>query len=484
MRIQKQILKISGLSLCVVMMIGACSAQTPQKSIHSPDGWVVKYGVVNGATTQPDAIVSELRLVAKSFGESPSVSKPFRYKGTTTVGVFYGVRNHTAANVPMTGLILSDFNDKKQVETAVMYDTASRFPRTLQPMMQTVFKEWRPGGAAAASGSPGRSSATPASGSQAAKGSGPVPSLHTVVARDNSATIGLPDGWTLDPRSGSSAMMARGPHGEQININMSKFAIDPSMGSNGMILQRMGPQRGTLYYPFRGDLVKSFPDMFQAWRRANGEPPVRLQVDEIKPMPAQPNDHCAAAQGHVDLGAGMQALTANMCAFNPTAQSMGDYLVRLSFITVPNALADEEKTTTQAIVQSYKVNQQVMNQQTAAGIAAVNANTRMLEKETQIQIDHIHEIGRQADARYAEADRQRVESSQRFDQQEENISRYGQGFSNYILDQNVIEYSDYNGNVYHETVPNNIAYSLAKHLPDKVEIVDTPNYIPEIDFRK
>jgi hypothetical protein len=137
MRIQRRILGISAFFLSLVM-ISACPAlaQTPPKTIRSPAGWVVKYGVVDGATTQPAAIVSELRAVARSCGESPQVGQPFRNKGTNTVGVFYVVTNHAAGNVPMVGLILSDFNDKKQVETALMYDTAPHFRNTLQPMMR------------------------------------------------------------------------------------------------------------------------------------------------------------------------------------------------------------------------------------------------------------------------------------------------------------------------------------------------------------
>jgi hypothetical protein len=107
-----------------------------------------------------------------------------------------------------------------------------------------------------------------------------------------------------------------------------------------------------------------------------------------------------------------------------------------------------------------------------------------LQQFTQSQIDRTHQIGQQVTNRIAEADRQQAIRNQDFEQHEEDIGRYGQGFSNYILDQNVIQYNDYHGNVYHETVPNSIAYNLVQQHTDKVEIVDTPNYIPGIDFTK
>ena len=220
---------ISGFLVCLVM-ISACPAwaQAPQKTIHSSDGWVVKYGVVDGATTQPAAIVTELRSVAKSCGESPLISKPFRYKGKNTVGVFYAVRDHSRKNVPFTGLILSDFNDQKQVETAWMQDTASRFPSTLKPMMETVFKEWRPAGVKPATNTPpGQAASSGGSSASPGRVSGALLPLHEVKLQDGTASAKVPDGWQLGAMSHGGTMQIDGPHQERIILNGTMLAQDP-----------------------------------------------------------------------------------------------------------------------------------------------------------------------------------------------------------------------------------------------------------------
>jgi hypothetical protein len=484
MRIERRILGISGLILCLVMM-SACSAsaQAPQKTIQSPQGWVVKYGVVNGATTQPAAMVSVLRSVAKSCGESPQIGKPFRYKGTNTVGVFYEVRDHSAGNAPFVGLILSDFDDKQLVETALMYDTKSRFPSTLKLMMETVFKEWRPGGVKPAANAPPRKTAP----------SSKVLPLHSVTLSDNSASAKIPDDWQLGPMSHGGTIEILGPHQEFIMLNGALQAQDPRSASyQNMVRMRIAQPGGKVIMPYNADLGQAFPNLYLSAARVLRWNPTDLKIEHTEMIPTH-EGRCVQGQGQVNnFGNGPMELNAMFCPDAPTNPQTGLYMIYVYFSLIPNAYADQERLTTSAVMASFSWNKAMVEQEayekSAPEIARMQGiyqdHMHALTQFTQGQIEHIHEIGRQADARYAEADRQRVESSQRFDKQEENISRYGQGFSNYILDQNVIEYTNPYGDVVHQTVPNNIAYNWVKNHPDKVEIVDTPNYIPEIDFRK
>jgi hypothetical protein len=351
-------------------------------------------------------------------------------------------------------------------------------------MLRQLFTRWSPARAFAANNPAGPSPAAPIAATPAAERAGPVPRLHTVAAPDNSATIQLPDGWTLDPRSRGSAVLASGPHGEQIDINMSRLAADPSNPSQGMLLQRTGPQPGTVYYPFRGDVAGSFPDLLQAWRRATGETPARLQIDSIQPMPSQPNDHCAGAQGHVDQGKGLQSFTANLCASSPTAASNGLYLVRLSFIAGPVAGGDQERSLIQAIVRSYQANQQVVNQETAAAIGQVHANTDRLIRESQVQVDRIHQIGAEATQHYNDADQARRTQANSFEYRENSVSRNGQGFSNYLLDQTVVQNNNVGGTgvVGHATQWNAVANAMVQADPKKYEIVDSPDYWRGVDY--
>jgi hypothetical protein len=467
-----------------LFILSACwaAAQTPLKTVNSPEGGKIMYGAVDGATTQANGMASVLRAVHNNCGERPQVGRVFKFRGTDMVGVFFTVVNHSAGNAKVAGLVVAATNGPK-VEAALVSDDASRFGKTANPMLKELFTAWHPGGGAAAAGSPAsQSSAAPASTSAAAKNPGPVPTLHTVSASDNSATIGVPDGWTFDQRSGHGTMVMTGPRGEQIALSMTRTAIDPTNPQQMQLRRsRMPVMQGTIVYPFRGDMEKSFPDLFQAWRRANGMPPAKLQVDEIKPMQALQGNHCVIANGHMDPdGKGMQIFSDYMCAFDPSKYN-GMYLVTLSHSIFPD---EQERSTVQAVVGSWKVNQQVVSQQTAAAIQQSNDNTQALIKQNQMQVDRIHQIGQQATARMQATEAANDAQHAGYWAQQDSNARNSQGFSNYLLDQTVVQDNNMynNGTIGHGTVWNSTADALVKADPNRFEIVDTPNYWRGIDY--
>ena len=57
----------------------AC-AQTPLKTINNPQGGMIVYGLVDGATTQAAAMSSILRTVHNNCGEKPQVGKVFKVR--------------------------------------------------------------------------------------------------------------------------------------------------------------------------------------------------------------------------------------------------------------------------------------------------------------------------------------------------------------------------------------------------------------------
>ena len=467
--------------LLLVIHVSVSSAQTPLTTIDMPQGGRIVYGKVQGADTQGAAMTHVLRVMHQSCGDKPKIGNVFRMRGTDSVGLFFTVVNRPAGNVQVAGLIIAAGSGPHQAEAALVSDRADRFGTTINPMLEKLFGVWHPAGAAISS-SARQTPAAPASTSPTGKNSGPVPRLHTVSAPDNSATIGIPDGWTLDPRSGGGTMLVSGPRGEQIALSMTRAAIDP-WNPQQVQMARSGFHTilpGTLVYPFRGDMVKSFPEMFQAWRRANGKPPAQLQVDEIKPMPAVQGNHCAFAKGHVDPdGKGMQTFSSYMCAFDP-APANGMYLVTLSHSMLPNALADQELNTMQAIIDSWRVNQQVVNQQVAAANQRMNANTQALIRQNQMQVDRIHQIGAEAAARYNATQAANDAQHAAWNASQDANSRNTQGLSNYLLDQTVIH--DVQDPNTHVTVWNRAAEAWKKAYPDRIEEVPTSQYINGQDY--
>jgi hypothetical protein len=489
--------RISVLLSLFIVCISACKAGTPPPipitTLNAAQGGKISYGTVAGATTQPAAMSKILINMQKTCGEKPQIGRVFRYKGTNTVGVFFMVTDHSNGNKKLAGLVLSAASGPRQVEAALLSDDAQRFGKTLNPMLKQLFSVWHPDSQPAASGSSaGAQSASTGSGH-----SGPAARLHTVTASDNSASIGIPDGWQLDPHSASSEMILKGPNGELVIFGALMSAVDPYNPQQVQAV-RAGIYRGggTILYPYHQDLTKAYPDLVQAWRRANNKPPAKLQVDKIEQM--QGSGNCVHVKGHIDLdGQGMKSLNDMMC-MSPLTQ-WGAYSINRNTGVMTDAQAAQENSTIIAMAQSLNINQQVMNQQMQQKLAQKQANDQAITRNAQIAVQNIQNIGAQATARYnyqqAANDaqhagywaQQNANAAQHAEWNEGQINnaRNGQGFSNYILDQTVIQGNDLDGTaVGHATVWNNTAEALVKLDPNRFEIVDTPNYWLGTDFHQ
>jgi hypothetical protein len=94
--------------------------------------------------------------------------------------------------------------------------------------------------------------------------------------------------------------------------------------------------------------------------------------------------------------------------------------------------------------------------------------------------DGIRQTGENASARMNELQREHDVQNRGFEQHEDDISRNGQGFSNYLLDQTVIR--DVQAPDIHATVSNQSADFWERAFPGRVEEVPTPQYIKGEDF--
>ncbi len=242
-------------------------AQTPLKTINNPQGGKVVYGLVDGATTPAMAMARVLRIVQNNCGDKPQVGRVFRVRGSNSDAVFFTVTNHPGGNVPLAGMVIASQTGPKAVEAALVSDAAARFGSTMNPLLTQLFGVWHPGGAGQASG--------PATGGHSALAG----KLHMVSAPDNSVSIGAPEGWTVDPGSGHGTIITKGPQGEVVAFGMMRNAVDSSSQWQ-QNFWRMGgkPIPGTILYPYHGNLTRAFPDLVQAWRRAGGLGPAKLQI--------------------------------------------------------------------------------------------------------------------------------------------------------------------------------------------------------------
>jgi hypothetical protein len=74
-------------SVCLLFLVfatgvGAGWGQTQLQNIQSSEGGTIYYGTVDGANTQPAALIGLLRMVHKNCGERPRIAKVFKLRGT------------------------------------------------------------------------------------------------------------------------------------------------------------------------------------------------------------------------------------------------------------------------------------------------------------------------------------------------------------------------------------------------------------------
>jgi hypothetical protein len=467
----------------------AIQAQTPLTTIDMPQGGRIVYGTVDGITPQVTAMVRILRTMHQSCGERPQIGSVFKMRGTDSAGLFFTVVNHPAGNVQVAGLIIASQSAPGQA--ALVSDRADRFGQTVNPMLTKLFSVWHPGNVSDAfapargdsGAAPSPSAAEPSKSAHTAASAahaGPAAKLHSVTAPDDSASISVPDGWQLDPHSGHGTIIVTGPRGEVLAANMMRNAVDPSSQWQRNFWRQGGsPPQGSVVYPYHGNLAKAFPDMFQAWRRASGLGPAKLQIDQIKSLPENSNLECVTATGQIDAdGKGPQAINDMMCAIPPL--DFGGYTIVLWHASLPVALAAEEHDTQLAMIGSYKQNQQVVNRQMAQQAQQKAASDQAIMQNAQQQIDRIHQIGAQATARYNATQAANDAQHASYWAQQDSNARQAQGFTNTFREQTVVR--DVQEPDIHATVSNNTAAWLQQSFPSRVEEVPTSQYIKGQDY--
>lgn len=485
MRAAKALLTIS---LLFVFEVCACkSANQARQFTVMPaavQGEIIEYGGLSGVSSLPAAMANVLSQVHQACGEKPTVGQVFRVKGSSnTAGVFFSVVDHAQANRALAGMVIAAQTGPSTYEAGLVSDSAERFAQTVNPMLQQLFGAWNPGnGGAAAGGAAGNTGAGGGTGQASAAGA----PLHTVSAPDNSATISVPAGWTVDPSSNMGQLVVRGTNGEQMGLELSKGAVDPTnawqrrTAASGYHLVLPG----SVLYAFRGDPVKEFVPMLEAWRQSNGQPQAQIDVKEVKPMQASQGNHCAAGSGQINPdGKGMQNFSGEVCASDPNPQ-YGNYAMSLSLTQTPLSLGDTEKALINAILNSYRPNMQVIN----AGVNRTLQAKAQADQQTlaaaQATVNHIKQIGAQATARFNATEAANDAQHAGYWAQQDTNARTGAGFSNYLLDQTVVQNNNVGGTgaAGHATVWNSTANAMVKANPQKYEIVDTPGYWKGVDY--
>ncbi len=455
-------------------------AQSALTTLQGKQGGMITYGLVEGATTPAMAMARILHNVQNGVGEKPQVGKVFRVRGSNSDAVFFTVTNHAGGNVPVAGMLIASQTGPKAVEAALVSDAAARFGSTMNPLLSQLFGVWHPGGVAPAPA--GKAPAQPGAG-----GGVTLPPMHTVSLSDSTATVSLPDGWSVDQWSKGGTAVVNGPQGEKIALNLRFMGQDPRAPAFQSQM-RMGvkPLPFIVIYPYNADMTRAFPDLFQRMRATAGAGPAPLKVDSVKPIEGS-QGQCVNATGQVNAdGKTMRELAELLCRSQPDQKGGYSYIV--SQYQLPLGATERQRAISAAIMASYRVDEQrvqsQVNVQTAQFHQIMEAHTQALEAFTQQQIAHTKQIGADTMARARAEDIQHDQQHATWRQGEDEISRNGQGFSNYILDQTVVQDNNMygNGTIGHGTLWNSEADALVKANPNRFEYVTVPNYWRGTDY--
>jgi hypothetical protein len=437
---------------------------------------MIVYGLVNGANTPAAAMAHILRNVQNNCGDKPQVGRVFRVRGSNSDAVFFTVTNHNKGNQPVAGMLIAAPTGPQTVEAGLVSDAAARFGSTVNPLLKQLLSVWHPGGGAATTG--GRASA---GGSEA------LPPMHTTGLADGTATVSLPAGWNVDPWSKGGTALVNGPQGEKIALNLRFMGQDPRAPAfQSQVRIGVKPLSFIVVYPSNADMTRAFPDLFQRMRATAGGRPVPLKVDSIEPVNGS-QGQCIDAIGQVNAdGKGMKELMELVC--RTPADPKGAYTFIVSQYQLPLGATQRQRATSAAIMASYRVDEQrvqtQVNAQTAQFHQIMQAHTQALESFTQQQIARTRQIGAEATERYYEADREHDQQHADWRHGEDIQARRDQTFSNYLLDQTVVQDNNMynNGTIGHGTLWNATADALVKSDPNRYEYVPEQNYWRGTDY--
>jgi hypothetical protein len=429
------------------------------KTVAAPQGGTIRYGKVDGQTNEAGAMGAVLKSLHTQYGDRPQVGRLFEVKGTQSIATFFSVTNRNHGGGPIAGMMIAAKATNSDVEVGVVSDEASRFPGTLAPMMQALLRVWHPMNVPA--------------GAAASSGAAPVAPLHKITLPDNSASVALPDGWTIASQaSGGGTIQARGPNGEQAALGVTFLAYDPGNPwvQRTMAQLRAGQLQNTAYaqanyVPVNGDPGQILVTLIHAIQRRAGVPESVYNFTSITQVQAPARQRCFRMSGTTDFkdGKGNRELNGLYCQQAP--DSTGGWLSAIYTTTAPVAAAAKERATLGAILESFTVNQAVVNAQAAAIAAPV--------------IAQIHAIGAAAAAQAKSIHEQEDIQESSFYQHWDSLDKRSQQFENYQLDSSVIQDNNQNA---HGTFWNSDADALVKSDPNRYEYVNAPNYWKGIDY--
>ncbi len=167
-------------------------------------------------------------------------------------------------------------------------------------------------------------------------------SPHVVSNSDKTASVSLPDGWTL-AKGGNGFLYVTGPHDERLNLGVLVVAKNAASGT---------PVSGEVAFalPFRSSLKDKFTAILQAGAAKQGLPTPQITVaSETKTkLPL-----CEMLLGGLTSGSQQRKFESVVCSLQPDYLGLYKNLVFLA--QAPSDRAAADRPVIEKIVASYRV---------------------------------------------------------------------------------------------------------------------------------
>jgi hypothetical protein len=422
--------------------ISAHGQQTPVPKSNftvenNPSGGRYIYGPLPGRSSMPDAVVYMLQQVHAYFGNRPDVGKFFESRDGRSMAAFFAVGAKSLDNKPMTGLLIVARGPDGAASGAVLFDEQRRFASTEPQLMKALSAVWQP----IAGDTPSTSAAAPQGIRPPLHPTGPAP-LTQVSGGDQSAAISLPAGWKVTSVA-SGTLTAAGSNGEMIFL--------------GLLYQG---------FPMGPDLFTNFVNISNQFRGQHGLPPgtyTGINKTNLSPQALQ-------ATFHVDFsdGVGPRRGSVRLDSWGPRAMAVNGS-------NIPERFADEENTTMNAVIASFRQNEQMMAQLRQGAMNRVQNDIA----RGRAQNDAINARREASNAAFNQHMSNLDAQSSANDAHNDNIDRSSKVFQDYVLDRSVVRDTE-NGE--RGTVTNSYADSLVRGNPDRFQLVPDQDLIKGKDY--
>ena len=447
-------------ALTVLLALGIVACRKPVragdglKTINNPGGGQIINGPLDDESSLQGAMRTMLRNIHSHFGDRPQIGKFFQTRAQDSIATFFTLTAANQGGKHIAGMVIVSMPQGAKPAAAVLYDDASQFNKTLNPMMAKLNEAWQTEAAR---------SAPTAQSPGAHSHQGEAQPLHPTRFADNSGSIGLPAGWQITGAGGGTVHVA-GPHGEEVHLGaMFQGIYDPrNPRTRGMIDYLNKGRQPYFIYPFGDDLVKSWLAILQQAHQRDHAPTPSFHVTNVQDTPHSPYESAAVlVEGEFDAhdSRGPLVSSVRLGAMRPTGGMQ--WALTVNRESVPKELAEEEWPTIVAMANSYR------------------QNGAEIQRQTNIIIQNIHANAAAAQARAratSEAnDRHNADVEARWD----DNAKYNKSFENYQLDRTVIQDNDRNER---GTVGYQYGDALVRSDPNRFQYVPTQDLLKGVDY--